>query len=53
MNVNVTFPKLGVKITPATSQEEIDRLCNAHPDVKKYFEKLTLTDHGKKGKGQQ
>jgi len=37
----IDFKSLGVRITKDTPQEEVDRLCAAHPVVKKLIEKLS------------
>jgi len=53
MSYNINFVSLGVKITPATTKEELAALCAKHPIVKKTIDKLdqlpTINGKGKKG----
>jgi hypothetical protein len=45
MKYNITFPRLGVRITPDTTDAEVSRLAAKYPEVKKAIEKQT--QHGK------
>lgn len=40
MKYNIDIKGLGIRITPQTSQADLDRICAAHPEVKKLIDKL-------------